>query len=89
MANITEDMLSDLYKILISLKDEKTCKVLLEDLCTHKEVENMAQRVRAAKLLMCGETYNQVTEKTGITSATLARVSNALKYGEGYKNLLK
>ena len=49
----------------------------------------MAQRIRAAKLLLNGETYNQVTEKTGIASATLARVSDAVKYGEGYKKLLK
>ncbi len=89
MANITEDMLNDLYKTLVSLETKEDCKLLLKDLCTHKEVENMAQRIRAAKLLLNGETYNQVTEKTGIASATLARVSDAVKYGEGYKKLLK
>ena len=88
MAKITDDMLKDLYKTLTSLTSEKDCKDLLNDLCTHKEIENMAQRICAAKLLMKGETYVQVTEKTGIASATLARVSDALKYGEGYKKIL-
>jgi TrpR-related protein YerC/YecD len=89
MANITEEMLCDLYETLISLDNIEDCKLFLKDLCTHKEVENMAQRICAAKLLMQGETYLQVTEKTGIASATLARVSDALKYGEGYKKILK
>lgn len=89
MANITQDMYDELYRTLTSLKDEEECRILLSDLCTHKEIENMAQRIRAAKLLMKGETYDMVTEKTGIASATLARVSTAVKYGEGYKKLLK
>ncbi len=89
MANFTEDMLIDLYKTLVSLESPEDCKILLDDLCTKKEVENMAQRIRAAKLLMKGETYDKVTEKTGIASATLARVSTAVKYGEGYKKILK
>ena len=88
MAKITDDMLNDLYKTLTSLTNEQDCKDLLNDLCTHKEIENMAQRICAAKLLMKCETYIQVTEKTGIASATLARVSDALKYGEGYKKIL-
>ena len=36
----------------------------------------MAQRVRAAKLLLEGKTYQQVIEETEISSATLSRVSH-------------
>ena len=38
----------DLYDILLSLKTEEDCKILLEDLCTYKEVEHMTQRIKAA-----------------------------------------
>ena len=64
------------------------CKVLFEDLCTFKELEQMTQRINAAKLLLNGETYENVIKKTNISSATLSRVSKCVKYGEGYKKFL-
>ena len=64
-------------------------KALLSDLCTVKEIEQMAQRVKAAKLLIEGKTYNQVIEETDISSATLSRVSRCVQYGEGYSKFLK
>ncbi len=78
-----------LYSLFLSLKSEKDCDDLLNDLCTAKEIEQMAQRVRAAKLLLSGKTYSQVMEECVISSATLSRVSRAVQYGNGYKKLLK
>ena len=49
----------------------------------------MTQRLMAAKLLLQGKTYNQVIDATDISSATLSRVSNAVKYGKGYKQFIK
>ena len=49
----------------------------------------MAERIFAAKLLIEGKTYNQVMEKTNISSATLSRVSQCVQYGRGYSKLLK
>ena len=89
MAKISEEMINELYKVIVSLESVDDCKLLFDDLCTHKEVENMAQRICAAKLLKQGETYNKVTEKTGIASATLARVSSCVKYGKGYDKFIK
>ena len=63
--------------------------MLFEDLCTTKEVEKMAERLYAAKLLMEGKTYNQVIAETDISSATLSRVSRCVQYGKGYSKLLK
>ncbi len=89
MAKISDEMINELFKVILSLETEEDCKMLFDDLCTHKEVENMAQRVCAARLLKQGETYSQVSEKTGIASATLARVSSCLKYGKGYDKFIK
>ncbi|MEE0945638.1 MAG: YerC/YecD family TrpR-related protein [Acutalibacteraceae bacterium] len=89
MAKIGEDMINELYKVIVSIDSVEDCKLLFEDLCTHKEVENMAQRICAARLLKKGETYNQVMQKTGIASATLARVSSCVKYGKGYDKFIK
>ena len=64
-------------------------RALLEDLCNTKELENMAERCYAAKLLIEGKTYNQVMELVEISSATLSRVSRCVQYGKGYSTLLK
>lgn len=63
--------------------------MLLSDLCTDREIEKMAERIRAAKLLIEGKTYNQVIEETDISSATLSRVSRCVQYGDGYKRFLR
>ena len=78
-----------LIKLLTSLENEEDCRALLEDLCTAKELENMAERCHAAKLLLEGNTYNQVMEQVEISSATLSRVSRCVQYGKGYSKLLK
>lgn len=83
-----EDMIRDLYEAFIAIDSQKTCALLLEDLCTRKEVEQMAQRLRAAKLLMEGKTYTQVIEQTNISSATLSRVSRCVQYGDGYRKFV-
>ena len=63
--------------------------MLFEDLCTKNEIEKMAERLYAAKLLLEGKTYNQVISETDISSATLSRISRCVQYGDGYSQLLK
>ena len=78
-----------LYKLIADIRDPADIQALFDDLCTRKEVENMAERVFAAKLLMEGNTYNQVMARADISSATLSRVSRCVQYGSGYSRLLK
>ena len=84
-----EKMISDLFSLVSSLKTAEDCKDLFSDLCTNKEIEQMAQRIKAAKLLIEGNTYTQVTEQCDISSATLSRVSRCVQYGKGYSRFLK
>ena len=65
----------NLFKILSSLNGEEEFRLFFEVLCTFKEIEQMAQRVRCAEYLLKGETYIQIMEKTDISSATLCRIS--------------
>lgn len=78
-----------LYRLILKLDDMEDCRALFDDLCTKKEIEKMAERVHAAKLLLEGKTYNQVISQTDISSATLSRVSQCVQYGSGYAKLLK
>ena len=86
---VGNDDIEELYKILVSVKNTEDCKMLLSDLCTDREIEKMSERIRAAKLLIEGKTYNQVIEETDISSATLSRVSRCVQYGDGYKKFLR
>ncbi len=78
-----------LYDLIAKTSDPAQIEALFDDLCTRKEVENMAERIFAAKLLMEGNTYNQVMAQANISSATLSRVSRCVQYGKGYSQLLK
>ena len=84
-----QERLDQLYSLIASIQDPDTCRALFEDLCTAKELENMAERCWAAKLLIEGNTYNQVMERSDISTATLSRVSRCVQYGKGYSALLK
>ena len=81
--------ISALYELIASITDPADCRALFQDLSTAKEIENMAERVFAARLLLEGKTYNQIMEEADISSATLSRVSRCVQYGEGYSKLLK
>ena len=77
------EKIEELFKLLISLDNLEDCRALFADLCTKKELEKMAERLYAAKLLLEGKTYNQVMEVADISSATLSRVSQCVQYGSG------
>ena len=78
-----------LCQLLARTTDPGDIAALLEDMCTVKEVENMAERLFTAKLLMSGCTYNQIMAQAEISSATLSRVSRCVQQGKGYSRLLK
>ena len=81
--------IEELYRVILNLETVEDCRALFDDLCTVKEIEKMAERIEAAKLLMEGKTYNQVIAETDISSATLSRVSRCVQYGSGYSRFLK
>ena len=86
--SISEKHIESLYETILKLKTVEDCKLFFEDVCTYKEVEQMAQRIAAAKLLLEGKTYEEVIKETDISSATLSRVSKCVKYGNGYRKVL-
>ena len=78
----------ELFETLLKLKTVDDCRKFFADLCTLKELDSMTQRIKSAKLLLNGETFEKIVEKTDISSATLSKVNRCVKYGEGYKNYL-
>ena len=84
-----QQRINALYDLIASIDDPEDIRALFDDLCTRKEIDNMAERVFAAKLLLQGNTYSQVMSQADISSATLSRVSRCVQYGSGYSRLLK
>ena len=81
---------NELFEAILSLETIEDCYMFFEDLCTVEEIEKMAVRLHAAKKLLHGETYEKTLESVNISSATLSRVSKAIKYGDGgYKKIIE
>lgn len=78
-----EKHIKELCKVLLRLKSEEDCRMLLEDLCTYKEVEAMALRAYAARLCLEGKTYAEIIDETELSSATISRVSRCVSHGSG------
>ena len=83
-------MRKELFEAILTLKTVEEMENFFDDLCTIKELESMGQRLRAAKMLLDGKTYNEIVAETEISSATLARVSKCVHYGNGgYKTAIE
>lgn len=80
---------SHLFETILKLKTQEDCETFFNDLCTYKELDSMSARIKAAELLLKGETYEKIIASTDISSATLSRVNKCVKYGNGYKKFCK
>jgi len=81
--NASPEELGLLYQALASQTDENVIAALLEDLCTIREIHEMAQRLTVARLLANEYPYTAISEITGASATTIARVSKSLNYGAG------
>ena len=72
-----------LFEAILTLKDVDECYKFFEDAYTIKEIFEISQRLKAAKMLKSGANYLEVCAETGMSSATISRVSKCLEYGAG------
>jgi len=83
--NIKSAEVDRLFEAILSLKDPKECYAFFEDICTVNELHSLAQRLQVAKMLRGHNTYLEIAEKTGASTATISRVNRSLNYGnDGY-----
>ena len=72
-----------LFEAVLTLKTVDECYNFFEDACTVKEILEIAQRLKVAKLLKSGVNYMTISKETGVSTATISRVSRCLEYGNG------
>ena len=83
MSHLRSDSVDRLFETILNLGSIEECYAYFEDLCTIKEVKDMAQRLDTAILLNQGYSYQKIMEHIEISTATIGRVSRALNYGTG------
>ena len=88
MPNFQSKSIDRLFEVILSLETVEDCYRFFEDVCTIKELLDMAQRLDAAFLLDEGANYQAISQETGLSTATISRVSKCLKYGTGYRQAI-
>lgn len=84
----TEEV-DNLFDAILLLESREECYDFFRDALTVKEIQDIAQRLKAAKMLSDGKSYLDVSLETGMSTATISRVSKALERGTGgYKMIL-
>jgi len=83
MSHLRSESVDRLFETILNLGSIDECYAYFEDLCTIKEVKDMAQRLDTAILLSQGYSYQKIMEHIEISTATIGRVSRALNYGTG------
>ena len=88
--NIRRTEVDHLFEAILTLKDKEECYTFFEDVCTINELLSISQRYEVTKLLREGQTYLDISNATGASTATISRVNRSLNYGnDGYDLVLE
>ncbi len=87
---IKDPLLDQFFEAILSLKNIEECYSFFEDVSTIGELKDLSQRYQVAKMLQSNCNYNDISKKTGASTATISRVKRCLAYGaDGYKLALQ
>lgn len=87
---IQNDDINNLFKGILKLESVEECYKFFDDLCTINELEAFGQRLVVATMLHEKFTYQEIENKTGISAATISKISKSYAYGPGgYKMFIE
>ena len=72
------ELLDQLFEAILSLQSIDECYEFFEDACTQNELHDLSQRFHMATLLWQGYSYQEVSELTGASNATISRVKKCV-----------
>lgn len=79
------EAVDQLFDAILCLENRDECYSFFEDLCTINELLSLSQRFEVASMLRNQNTYLEIADKTGASTATISRVNRSLNYGnDGY-----
>lgn len=84
------DSTASLMDAIIAIEDRDEAALFFRDLCTRRELEDMAARWAVVRSLGEGHSYREIHELTGVSTATITRIAQWVRYGTGgYVNALE
>lgn len=90
MEKLHTQQVDELFEAILTLRSVEECYSFFEDACTVKEILEIAQRLKTARMLSEGSNYAEINRVTGCSTATISRVRRCLEYGNGgYKTVLE
>ncbi len=85
-----EKDLDSFAKSFLKVRNLAESKLYLSDLFSKNEIKVLTLRFKIAKMLFDGIPYVDIERRTGASSATIARISESLKYGnDGLRQILE
>ena len=76
--NLHSEAMVQYFDAILSLKDREECYSFFKDICTVNEMLSLSQRFDVGIRLLKGETYQEISEVTGASTATISRVNRLL-----------
>lgn len=90
MKSFHSELTENLYRAIVAIDNTEECRNFFEDICTVKEIQDLAQRLKVAQMLDDGKSYQEVSSATGASTATISRVNKCLVYGSGgYESVIR
>ena len=87
---VQNEQIDNLFKAVLELDSIEECYRFFDDLCTINEIEAFGQRLMVAKMLHNKMTYQEIEKETGISAATISKISKSYMYGpKGYKMIIE
>ena len=84
-----QDITQQFCDVLCTISDRASMQGFLSDVMTEKEINEMSARLQAAKMLKAGSKYTEIIATTGLSSRTVARISDWMQSGNnGYDTAL-
>ena len=73
----------ELIEAILAIEKKKEAKAFFRDLMTEKEIIEFGNRWKAAQMLSGNLSYPKIQKETGLSTRTIARISDWLKNGKG------
>ena len=84
------EIIFDLIYAIVNCKNVEEAAVFIEDLLTESELEFISRRLRIAKLLIDGKTYEDIKDILHVSDSTIAKIAAWLSgKGDGFRKAIK
>ena len=67
------------YKV----KTKKDLNSFIEDLFSQEETLDLAQRLKIARLILEGKTYEEIAALIPVSTSTISKIGQVIKFGKG------